>query len=107
MATVINEGLTFFVTPSVNRFVVLYDGLAYWFKMKDQYLYQVTTEREFYEYNGDSEVPEKFRYSPTQTGFVSLRGLMSKRRYYVTHPVNADGREREGVELIRQKYNEM
>ncbi|MGN0089591.1 MAG: hypothetical protein ACI36Z_01360 [Alloprevotella sp.] len=107
MATTINEGLTFFVTPSINRFVALHEGLAYWFKTKDQYLYKVSTEREFYEYNGDSEVPDKLRYTPTQTGFVSLRGLMAKRRYYVTHPVNAEGKERTGVELVKQKYHEM
>lgn len=103
----INEGVTFFVTPSINRFVALYDGLAYWFVMKDHYLYQVTTEQEFYRYNGDSSVPDKLRYTPTQTGFVSLRGLMAKRRYFVTHPVNKEGMERTGVELVRQKYNEM
>lgn len=95
------------MTPSINRFIALYDGLAYWFMMKDQYLYQVTTEREFYEYNGNPDVPEKFRYTPTQTGFVSLRGLMGKRRYFMTHPVNKEGLERKGVELLKQMYNEI
>ena len=103
----INEGVTFFVTPSVNRFVALYEGLAYWFIMKDQYLYQVTTEREFYEYNGDPDLPNKLRYTPTQTGFLSLRGLMGKRRYFVTHPIAKDGTERKGVDLVREKYAEM
>ena len=101
-----NEGLMFYVTPNFTRFVALYDGLAYWFMMKDQYLFQVTTEREFFEYIGSEETPDKMRYTPTNTGFLSQKGLRTKRRYFVTHPVNKEGDERRGVDLIRQAYGE-
>ena len=89
-----------------NRFVALYEGMAYWFMMKDQYLFQVTTEREFFEYIGSEETPDKLRYTPTNTGFLSLKGLLGKRRYFVTHPINKEGNERKGVDLIRQAYGE-
>lgn len=101
-----NEGMMFYVTPNFTRFVALFDGLAYWFMMKDQYLFQVTTEREFFEYIGSEDIPDKMRYTPTNTGFVSQKGLRNKRRYFMTHPVNKEGNERKGVDLIRQAYGE-
>lgn len=101
-----NEGLMFYVTPNLNRFVALYEGLAYWFMMKDQYLFQVTTEKDFFKYISDDDTPDKMRYTPTNTGFVSLKGLLTKRRYFVTHPVNKEGQERRGIDLLRQAYGE-
>lgn len=96
----------FYITPHLSRFVALHEGLAYWFMMKDQYLFLVTTEREFFEYIGNPDTPEKLRYTPTNTGFVSLKGLLTKRRYFVTHPLNKEGQERKGVDLIRKVFGE-
>ena len=38
-----------YVTGKLDKFVMLADGLAYWFKMKDQYLYRVTPSQVFFE----------------------------------------------------------
>lgn len=101
-----NDGIMFYIIPNLTRFVALYDGIAYWFMMKDQYLFNVSTEQEFFAYIGNPDTPEKMRFTPTNTGFVSRRGLMAKARYYAAHPVNKEGQERNGIDLLRETYGE-
>lgn len=88
-----------FVAGKFDKFVVTYNGLAYWFKMKDQYLFRVSTEETFHQENNDLEI-EKLKCVPIDGSIVSLKTLLAKRRFFAEHPIDRSGRRRQGVELL-------
>lgn len=97
-----------YVTGTLGRFVVLYEGLAYWFEMKDQYLYKVTVEQEFFDYleENKEQIKEKFIYRLINGSILSPKLLIKKRRWYASHAVSKEGFKRIGVELIPE-YREL
>lgn len=88
-----------FVSGKFDKFVVIYNGLAYWFKMKDQYLFRVSAEETFHQENNDLEI-EKLKCVPIDGSIVSLKTLLAKRRFFAEHPIDRSGRRRQGVELL-------
>ena len=95
----IMEKLTHYVTGKLDKFVVLSEGIAYWFKTKDQYLYRVTPSQTFHEEAADITVPVR-QYREIEVSFISMKTLVEKRTFYANHPVDAAGRRRQGVELV-------
>lgn len=91
-----------YVTGNFDKFVVLYDGLAYWFKMKDQYLYCISTEEDFHKESADITIAVR-QYSEIKGSIVSLKRLLKMREFYVAHPVDNSGRHRLGIELLSRK----
>lgn len=94
-----------YVTGKLDKFVMVADGLAYWFKMKDQYLYRVTPSQVFHEESAQIAVPIR-QYREVEVSIISMKTLTDKRTFYAQHPVDAAGRPRPGIELIpeyRQK----
>lgn len=88
-----------FVTGKLDKFVMLADGLAYWFKMKDQYLYRVTPSQVFHEEAAQIMVPIR-QYKEVEVSFISMKTLIEKRTYYAQHPTDQAGRTRPGAELV-------
>lgn len=88
-----------YVPEKFDKFVVTYNGLAYWFRMKGQYLFRVSTEQEFHDENANAYHPKVF-CKPIDGTIVPLRQLFRKRSYFVTHPVNQDGHLRQGVDML-------
>lgn len=88
-----------YVTGKLDKFVMLAGGLAYWFKMKDQYLYRVTPSQVFFEEAEDISVPVR-QYRQVDVSIISMKILVEKRIFYANHPVDQAGRHRPGVELI-------
>ncbi len=93
------EKLVHYVTGKLDKFVVLSQGIAYWFKTKDQYLYRVTPSQTFFEESASITVPVR-QYREISVSFISYRTLVEKRTFYAQHPVDASGRRRAGIELI-------
>lgn len=91
--------LTHYVTGKLDKFVVLSEGIAYWFKTKDQYLYRVTPAQTFHEESAAITVPVR-QYREIEVSFISMKTLVEKRTFYAAHPIDAAGRHRLGVELI-------
>lgn len=94
-----NKPSTTYVTGKLDKFVMLADGIAYWFKMKDQYLYRVTPAQTFHEEAAAITVPVR-QYREVEVSFISMKTLVEKRTFYAQHPVDAAGRPRQGIELI-------
>ena len=88
-----------YVTGKLDKFVMLADGLAYWFKMKDQYLYRVTPSQVFHEEAQQITVPIR-QYREVEVSIISMKTLVEKRIFYAQHPVDQAGRRRLGIELI-------
>ena len=88
-----------YVTGKLDKFVMLTDGLAYWFKMKDQYLYRVTPTQVFHEEAEQISVPVR-QYRRVEVSIISMKTLVEKRTYYAQHPTDQAGRLRPGIELI-------
>ena len=88
-----------YVTGKLDKFVMLSQGLAYWFKMKDQYLYRVTPSQVFFEENEAITVPIR-QYREVGVSILSTKSLIEKRKYFAQHPVDQAGRTRSGVELV-------
>lgn len=88
-----------YVTGKLDKFVMLADGLAYWFKMKDQYLYRVTPSQVFFEEAEKITVPVR-QYREVEVSIISMKTLVEKRIFYAQHPTDQAGRRRAGVELI-------
>lgn len=78
---------------------MLSDGLAYWFKMKDQYLYRVTPSQVFFEEAQHITVPVR-QYRQVEVSIISMKTLVDKRTFYAQHPTDQAGRRRPGVELV-------
>lgn len=94
-----------YVTGKLDKFVMIADGIAYWFKMKDQYLYRVTPSQTFHEEAGAITVPVR-QYCEVEVSFISMKTLVEKRTFYAQHPVDAAGRPRPGVELVPEYQQE-
>lgn len=88
-----------YVSGKFDKFVVVYNGLAYWFKMKGQYLFRVSTEEDFQSENDNIKI-EKLRYTPIPGSIISLNVLFYKRKFFAEHPVDKEGKPRKGVELL-------
>ena len=88
-----------YVTGKLDKFVMLSDGLAYWFKMKDQYLYRVTPSQVFFEEAQQITVPVR-QYREVEVSIISMKTLVEKRTFFAQHPIDQAGRRRPGVELI-------
>lgn len=88
-----------YVTGKLDKFVMLSDGLAYWFKTKDQYLYRVTPAQVFHEESALITVPVR-QYRQVEVSFISMKTLVDKRTFYARHPKDKAGRIRPGAELI-------
>lgn len=88
-----------YVTGKLDKFVMLADGLAYWFKMKDQYLYRVTPSQVFFEESAQITVPVR-QYREVEVSIISMKTLVEKRTFYAQHPTDQAGRRRAGIELI-------
>ena len=88
-----------YVTGKLDKFVMLADGLAYWFKMKDQYLYRVTPSQVFHEEASRITVPVR-QYRQVEVSIISMKTLVDKRTFYAKYPTDQSGRIRPGVELI-------
>lgn len=88
-----------YVTGKLDKFVMIAEGLAYWFKMKDQYLYRVTPAQVFHEEAAQIKVPVR-QYRQVEVSIISMKTLCEKRKFYAQHPTDQAGRTRQGVELL-------
>ena len=87
-----------FVSAHFDKFVVLYGGLAHWFKTKGQYLYRVSTEQQFHQEAALITSPARvFKAIPGSV--VTERVLLAKRAYFASHPINKQGQQRPGAHL--------
>ncbi len=89
-----------YVPQKFDKFVVTYNGLAYWFRMKGQYLFRVSTESQFHEENAQAYKPEVFCH-PISGTIVPLKQLFIKRDFFLRHPINKEGTPRLGIELLQ------
>lgn len=91
-----------YINGRLDRFTILYEGLAYWFEMKDQYLYKVTLEDEFkqfwYDHRGD--LHPKFVFRHLNGSIFTPKKLVVTRRWYFATGVNKEGYKRIGLELL-------
>lgn len=83
-----------------DKFVVTYNGLAYWFRMKGQYLYRVSFEYQFHEENEKAHLT-KLVCHPIAGTIIPLKQLFRKRNYFLNHPVNRDGHLRQGIDILQ------
>lgn len=88
-----------YLHPRYDKFVTIYNGLAYYFKMRDQYLFRVAPEAVFFQEN-QAVLDDRFRYYPIPGSIVSIRTLLLKRKIFATYPINRAGYQRPGVELL-------
>lgn len=91
-----------YVTAKLDKFVVLAYGLAFWFKMKDQYLYRITPMQVFLEEASQITVPVR-QYRKVEVSIISMKTLRTKSIFYAQHPVDSQGRPRPGVELLAEE----
>lgn len=89
-----------FVNTRFDKFVVVYNGLAYWFKMKGQYLYRVSEEETFHQENANLPEQGGHRFNLISGSIVPLKALLQKRRFFADHPIDRQGKKRQGVELL-------
>jgi hypothetical protein len=94
-----------YLHPHYDKFVTVYNGLAHYFKMRDQYLFRVATEADFLAENAEV-TDDRFRYFYIPGSIVSIRTLLLKRRQFSLYPINRQGYQRPGVELLPE-YHEM
>lgn len=83
----------------MDKFVVLYNGLAHWFKMKGQYLYRISSGEVFFTEN-EAIALNVLKYQPIKGSIVTQKKLLEMRRFYAIHPVSKSGKARTGVELL-------
>jgi hypothetical protein len=88
-----------YLHPRYDKFVTVYNGLAHYFKMRDQYLFRVATEQDFLEENR-AVVDDDYRYFYIPGSIVSIRTLLLKRKQFSLYPFNRQGYQRPGVELL-------
>ena len=97
-----NKETRTYVTGKFDKFVVVYNGLAYWFKMKDQYLYRVSTEEDFHQESENITI-EIRKYTQIPGSIISLNILLRKIEYYAAHPIDIKGNQRQGIELLKKE----
>lgn len=87
-----------FVTAHFDKFVVIYDGLAHWFKTKGLYLYRVSTEQDFHHEASLITSPARV-FTLIPGSILTTRVLLAKRAFFAKHPINKQGMQRPGAHL--------
>jgi hypothetical protein len=92
-----------YLHPHYDKFVAVYNGLAHYFKMRDQYLFRVAPESDFLAEN-EAVTDDRYRYFYIPGSIVSIRTLLLKRKQFATFPVTLQGTPRPGVKLLPEYY---
>lgn len=92
-----------YLHPHYDKFVTVYNGLAHYFKMRDQYLFRVAPESQFLNEN-EAVLDDRYRYFPIPGSIVSVRTLLLKRKQFALYPISRQGGERPCVQLLPEYY---